>query len=563
MSTEPPDPVPPAPHTPAPTRRSSPTRSTPARTLIETVEDARDLADHLLDPTRRHPVVVVSVHPAADSPYLNAPLIAEELRGLAAVVVVGADATYGLTDTLRDKQLSVFYGAGRVYPVGQSWVDDMHLAPLRMCTNKRESPRATQAVIDAGLTAAHDAGLLQPPPTAPTDTTVTARVDSVNEHHFVVRSNGTQAVARTATLAIGIPGDRLLRRNQQLNGRIRETGRLIAEFLPDPIQDDPVERVRAAYPAGTTALARVETVDTEQATVLLHPDVRATLTTTGDTQDLHTILSVDDTVTVTVTWSDTGCTATLADVDATETIAAGVSVLPDGPAWLVPADLEPEPEQDEEPPPAPEPTPPPPTPAGTSTSPAELLQQLAVARDAAEQFAADADRARREAAHLTSQEKRLRSELRKAQATIRGLKARNQQPPVFTDPEQQLRHEVSLTYLEHVTEPDRPQWSMPTDYVIGPDFVRSLDALEGIDRSKVLEVIVDVLTERANQMAARAVRPWKESRAGKQQRRADGAKAYRVNLQNNTPGARRMKYWQRADGRIELDFVGVHDDGLD
>jgi len=76
-------------------------------------------------------------------------------------------------------------------------------------------------------------------------------------------------------------------------------------------------------------------------------------------------------------------------------------------------------------------------------------------------------------------------------------------------------------------------------------------------------VVVDVLTKRAAQMSSRSVRPWKESRVGKQQVRYDDAKAYRVNLQNNTPSARRMKYWRHPNGRIELDLVGLHDDGLD
>jgi hypothetical protein len=421
----------------------------------------------------------------------------------------------------------------------------------------------TRAVIDAGLTIAHQSGLLQPPPTEPTDREVTARVDSVNDRHFVVRSNGHQAWARTASLAVGVPGDRLLRRGQHLSGRIRGTGGLIAEFLPDPIPHDPVARVRAAYPTGTIALARVETVDTEQATLLLLPDVRATLTDTGDTQDLRTVLWVDDTVAVTVSWSDTGCTATLTDPDDTAAVAIGASVLPDGPPWLARADLDPGPEAEDEPQPAPTQTPMLATPTGTSTSPAELLQQLAVARDAAEQFATHAEQARREAARRASEEKRLRSELRKARATIRGLKGRHQPAPVFADPEEQLRHEIALTYLEHVTEPDRPRWPLPAKYAVGQGFIPSLSDLDGIDRRKVLEIVVDVLTGRAGLMAVRSVRPWKQSRTGKQQVRADGAKAYRVNLQNNTPGARRMKVWRHLDGQTELDFVGLHDDGLD
>ena len=532
-------------------------------TRIDDVAGARDLAGYLLDPQRRHPVVVVSAHPSADGPYLDAAVIANDLKGLAPVVVVGADATYGLTDALGDRQLSVFYGAGRVYPVGLTWLADMYRAPLHLCTSRRQAPKVTQSVIEAGLVAAHQAGLLQPPPAAPTDKTVTARVDSINDHHFVVRTNGHQALARTATLAIGIPGDRLLRRNQQLTGRIRETGGLVAEFLPDPIPNDPAARVRAAYPTGTIALARVETVDADQASVLLLPDVRATLAPAAEAPDLRALLSVDDTITVVVSWSDAGCTATLADVDDIETISVGASVLPDGPAWLVLGDLDPEPEPDDEPQPATEPTPTPSSPNGTSTSMATILRQLEVARDAADRFADEAEEAARALAEQTRELKRARSDLRKAQAIIRRLKNPQDPTPVYADPARQLRHEISLTYLARVAEPDRPQWPLPEDYHFGPDFIRSLDTLDGIDRTKVLEVVVDVLTGRASQMSSRSVRPWKETRTGKQQVRHDGAKAYRVNLQNNTPSARRMKYWRHPDSRIELDFVGLHDDGLD
>lgn len=42
-------------------------------------------------------------------------------------------------------------------------------------------------------------------------------------------------------------------------------------------------------------------------------------------------------------------------------------------------------------------------------------------------------------------------------------------------------------------------------------------------------------------------------------RAADGAKAYRLYLQQGTPSARRLHYWQLADGRIELANVGFHD----
>ncbi len=40
----------------------------------------------------------------------------------------------------------------------------------------------------------------------------------------------------------------------------------------------------------------------------------------------------------------------------------------------------------------------------------------------------------------------------------------------------------------------------------------------------------------------------------------DGAKAWRVSLQINTPSARRLHFWRLPDGGVELSRVGVHDD---
>jgi hypothetical protein len=339
---------------------------------------------------------------------------------------------------------------------------------------------------------------------------------------------------------------------------------LVAEFLPDPVIDDPLSRVRSAYPTGTVALARVESVTDAQAVVLLLPEVRAGMDADNGSGGLAGLLSPGDIIAVALTWTDEGCHAVLADPDATASLTTGVPMLPGGPPWLLPSDLVPEPEPDEESQPRSTTSDESPgTPHVPLADPADLLHHLAEARAAADRFADEADEATRALAQQTRELKRVRSDLRKAQATIRRLKNPQDPIPVYADPARQLRHESSLAYLEHVAECDRSQWPPAQDYIIGPAFVPSLTALDGIDRAKVLEVIVDVLTGRASQMSSRSVRPWKETRTGKQEVRHDGAKAYRVNLQNNTPSARRMKYWRHPDSRIELDFVGLHDDGLD
>ena len=43
-------------------------------------------------------------------------------------------------------------------------------------------------------------------------------------------------------------------------------------------------------------------------------------------------------------------------------------------------------------------------------------------------------------------------------------------------------------------------------------------------------------------------------------KRADGAVAWRCNIQTNSPSARRLHYWCRQDGTIEFVNVVIHDD---
>ena len=41
---------------------------------------------------------------------------------------------------------------------------------------------------------------------------------------------------------------------------------------------------------------------------------------------------------------------------------------------------------------------------------------------------------------------------------------------------------------------------------------------------------------------------------------SDGAKAFRLHLQQGSHSACRLHYWQLSDGTIELANVGIHDD---
>ncbi|GII99894.1 hypothetical protein CLV28_2975 [Sediminihabitans luteus] len=133
-------------------------------------------------------------------------------------------------------------------------------------------------------------------------------------------------------------------------------------------------------------------------------------------------------------------------------------------------------------------------------------------------------------------------------------------PTLFLDPEQQLRHEVYVTWAERVPASEKQERPLP-EYAVGPDFVVSLDEIEGVSRAKVLEVVVDVLTGDRKRLSALDDHPLRthDGSSAPPRRRDDGAVCYRVYLQRNTAQARRLHYW-RLGGAIELARVVLHDD---
>lgn len=99
--------------------------------------------------------------------------------------------------------------------------------------------------------------------------------------------------------------------------------------------------------------------------------------------------------------------------------------------------------------------------------------------------------------------------------------------------------------------------------LIGPEFLASLQATQGIQRSRVREVCLHVAVGRAPEIASLELHQLRESAAGDSPfrvRARDGAVAWRVSLQVKSPSARRLHYWQLRDGRVELSKIGTHDD---
>ena len=103
-----------------------------------------------------------------------------------------------------------------------------------------------------------------------------------------------------------------------------------------------------------------------------------------------------------------------------------------------------------------------------------------------------------------------------------------------------------------------------TKFTYGPMFFESVfdPHLTEDELRKAVRVIVDVVTGRETDARQNRVHPLRESDspAAPQRTRSDSSKAWRANVEDNTPQARRLHFWKTQTGLIELAKVAKHDD---
>lgn len=158
---------------------------------------------------------------------------------------------------------------------------------------------------------------------------------------------------------------------------------------------------------------------------------------------------------------------------------------------------------------------------------------------------------------------RLNQELREA----RSARATAATPSKFTRREDWptadgwVRHEVATAWAARTTASDKHHHPV-AEYIIGPRFADSLDALDDGQFAKAMRTVVDVVTGRAASIPARDLHRLRTGFGGDDPyvERADGAKCWRAAIEQNAPSARRLHYWELPGGRIELSRVVLHDD---
>lgn len=510
----------------------------------------RDRADFerffaVLTHTSRKPVVVVTIAEGDEAPRIDVDELLNELGDSVHLFVLPATATFWLTDELGGKALSVHSGWARVYPSSPAWRTDRDLAPSfrpGMAGRRKETGR----IVEAALAAAFRGGMAlfeEPPATGSVASAVVAGVMSATQ--VLVEIDGrSQAIMRTHSFAAGLPADRLVSVGQRFTGLLVPMG-MMGEFTPTTHSVDQVRRAIDFVGDGVVTSVAVAGVTRDRVRLLLHPEVEIDVMA-GVDEDPTTLAREGDVVTVEIIRLEGQFLATYS----AEEPAPAMSFLPGGPPWIVarqePVD-QPDPVDQQEPVDLREPRPL--QPAATPVT-AELAQIAA----------------------LEDELERLEQRHRRDQETIRQMQQANRLnrrlsvPVVHSDPEAQFRLEVELDYLSRVEEPDRAKFSWPTRYHVGGDFLPSLAQLVrdgGIAREKIVSVCADILSGRAREMPNRAVKEWRTSARGPQRKReADGAVAMRARLQTGASAARRLRYWVLRNGEIELDWVGVHDEGL-
>ena len=591
-----------------------------AATIIDSPDRAAALAEHLLDPARSKPVVVVTTAAGQSRPYIDVDEIIGAVCGLADVYVLPTGSiTFAMSDRLPEKT-QVYGGAGRVYPVDSTWQSNPYAAPLRFAWGAAQGPVATETLITDALGAVHAAGL-DSGRIGATVVQVKGKVKALfaPSRAWVRTDDGGDAAIWQDLLLPGLALDRVFRVGMRISGALDVEERRIDVSASLRKPGDAL----ADYAVGTVVLGRVMELDDISALVELYPGVHTGMSATevtGNPLDrLTTLMSVGEVLTVRVTarggHDGRGWRLSTLDVEDSEEILASPSLLPDGPPWLVMAEVVPEsalgaPTSEPAPPRIKETerpeallvaTEPPhadvplvapdsevvPVPSVTAEEEAASLRRhiaeleglLQNARTFGRAVQVELDEFRTQASESYNRVQQLVGSATKARTDLRLEKQKSQRlekqvrsakakidpesnaDVLFLDPVEQWRFEVDLGYARRIPAADkatRPRRELR----VGPDFLATLSALEGVDRSKVVAVTVEIITDLVNELDGRELHPLREGDGAAARdvvRPSDGARCMRVSLQRKTPSARRLHYWKVGEA-IELSRVVKHDD---
>ena len=544
--------------------------------------EAQALAARLTSRERDRPAVVLTIAGGHREPFGDAEQICAAVGDLAEVVIMPTTSVSRAFSDAMPPATQVYGGAGRVYPVGHEWIIYPERSRLRFAYSVADRDRITEHLINDALGAAMagDVPRLRSRPSQRQRSGTVLFV--VQSRAIVTLDDGTPATVWEELTEHGVPLDRVLAVKQQVTGMYDPESRRL-DLRTGLRRTGPT-----GYRAGDVVLADVAAVSPDAVDLRLLPGVAVRVersaVTSNESDALTGLFTVGEVVTGRVSATEP-LTLRLDDVDDDEEPKPAPSLLPGGPPWLrLPEPVTPV--ETAEPAPARTPKPIPvarqPVPA-RRPSPLDLVRkgtpdavrrkpavgltdELLAERARTAALATELEALRIHAAGLRCELdqaargiERLQSRYRKAERDRQKATRHKHAGLAFPDPADQFRHEVYCEWAQRIPaaeKVDRPLG--PFD--LGPDFLDSVGHLEGVQRNKIVAVVVEVVTGIAERSPGRDAHRLRSGDAGSPYlTRPDGANCWRVALQRETPAARRLHYWRRGD-HYELSRVVQHDD---
>lgn len=585
--------------------------------------EAKELASLLVDPERERPAVVIST--TKNGPIIDPAALAERLGSTADVYVLGnSGIAFDLEDAL-PRDTGVYGGAARSYPPGTAWTKNSQKSMVRLAYTPDEARKALSLIEDdvAAMAGAGPATFVStsrfaPVATSPAQVTGTVSRLLAPDGVLVKLEDGIARID-TSVLAPGIEPSRLFALGQGVTGTLRDNLLTVtgAHTTADAADHAARGTVQAALVASEKTVvlfpgltvrhssgAPVGTVVAVQVDMSGRADGKAWKLSTvqGPTEVIEALPFLPGGK----PWVD--WLPSLGDEASPETakpVAADTEVLESEPSLVAPSVVQP------------------PVPAAEDVFTAldmvwdrlewlsaenvrlageldEALREAAETRDPAPapspMGGAELERARQQIALMTRQRSDMIVDHRRAMADADELAAENlrmvhqveklreqvrtertradrarqmsgditdaaETGPLFSDPADQFRHEV---YLEWATRiPVGSKAGMPlAEYGFANGFLKDVADIQGVDRSKIVAVAVEVLTGIADSMPGRDMHRLRGGLPGTASfiEHPEYGTAWRVALQIKTASARRMHFWRATDGMIRFASVGVHDD---
>lgn len=511
----------------------------PRAQIVEVADVPEFTRSVLLDPARTVPVIGLTTRGASWRPDLDADGLAERLGDRAIVLVLPTkEATWALNEVLPER-LDVYGGAARIWWPGLSATSSWRDHPLLFIWSPADVPRVERRILALvlGEDAAQEA-----------DAGETGTVDRVEGGRVYVRFGGeVGAIAYSdfplAVLAASVqPGQEI---------RVRSAGRRPdgePVFTTRDLLPSAWRRIHEGYRVGDVVPAVVERLRNRGAVVELLPGATAVVPIKEVDWEFvrhpADVLAVGDVVPVEILDLDARRGKCLASIRAgrKREARAGLALVEGGPPF-----------------------------AGTGRTTHEaadpgveraLRERIENLESELAATAADRAAAVRNLGDLRRQNEDLR---RAARGAANGVAERTGASP--DDPlasERAFLRSVRVAYARAFDEGDRVDYPLQRMRV-GREFLASLRTLDGIAIEKVVEVCAQVACLRAHEIAGREVHPLRSGEAGapSRARSRDNAKAWRCSLQDNTPSARRLHWWDVPGERgrtIEFACVGLHDD---